>query len=46
VVAAFWGTFIVSLLVLIISQVFTLDDKEAKAIAYIKKSRTAATAIG
>jgi len=46
IIAAFWGTFIVSLLVLIISQVFTLEDKEAKAISYIKKSRTAATAIG
>ena len=46
IIAAFWGTFIVSLMVLIISNVLTLEDHEEKAIAYVKKSRTAATAIG
>lgn len=46
VITAFWGTFIVSLLVLVVANVFELSDDEKKAIAFIKQSRSAATSIG
>lgn len=46
VITAFWGTFIVSLLVLVVANIFELSDDEKKAIKFIKQSRTAATAIG
>jgi len=45
VITAFWGTFIVSLLVLVVANIFELSDEEKKAIAFIKQSRTAATGI-
>lgn len=45
VITAFWGTFIVSLLVLVVANIFELSDDEKKAIAFIRQSRTAATSI-
>jgi len=46
IITAFWGTFIVSLLVLVVANIFELSANEKKAIKFIKQSRTAATAIG
>ena len=45
VITAFWGTFIVSLLVLVVANVFELSDDEKTAIKDIKQSRSAATSI-
>jgi len=46
VITAFWGTFLVSLLVLVVANVFDLSGDERQAIAFIKQSRSAATSIG
>jgi len=42
---ALWGTFIVSLMVLVVTEVFELKPHEQKAINYIKQCRSAAIAI-
>lgn len=36
ILTAFWGTFLVSLLVLVVANVFDLSSNEQKAIAFIK----------
>lgn len=45
IASAFWGTFVISLLVLVIANVFELEDHESKAIKDISRRRTAANAI-
>lgn len=45
VITAFWGTFIVSLLVLVVANVFELSDDEKTAIKDIKQRRSAAKSI-
>ena len=42
---ALWGTFIVSLLVLVAASVFTLSENENKAMRFIKSSRSASKSI-
>lgn len=36
IITAFWGTFLVSLLVLVVANVFDLSSSEKKSIAFIK----------
>jgi len=45
VAVALWGIFIVSLMVLVVTQIFELKPNEEKAVNYIKQCRSAAIAI-
>ena len=39
---AFWGTFLISLLILIAANIFELEDKEQKALNHLLQTRSAA----
>ena len=45
ILTAFWGTFIVSLMVLVVTSIFDLKHEEKKAIQYIKQSKSASKSI-
>ena len=45
IMTALWGTFVVSLTVLVVTNIFELKENEKKAVKYIKQCRSAATCI-
>jgi hypothetical protein len=44
-IIAIWGSFVISLLIMVTADIFEFKDKEKQAVFYIKQERTAAKAI-
>jgi len=44
-IIAFWGTFVMSLVIMVVSNIFEFEPEEKKAVFFIKQTRSSARAI-
>jgi hypothetical protein len=44
-IIAFWGTFVMSLIIMVVSNIFEFKPEEKKAVFFIRQSKSSAKAI-